>query len=56
MPKQKEAHRCKRTGKVRHGIKAPKWKEVSEYVAELIKSDHTTTDGGNVVAMRGKNQ
>lgn len=38
LPASKEAHRCKRVGKVRRGIKAPAWQELPDHYLEEIKA------------------
>lgn len=52
LPKAKESHRCKRTGKVRHGIKAPEWKPVPDYISETVTDNNQVSDD-KVVQMRG---
>lgn len=50
-PKPRESHRCKRLGKVRHGVKAPEWKDVPEYVLEAVQHMITKADDTNVIPM-----
>lgn len=50
LPQANEMHMCRRTGRKQHGVEAPKWGDVPEYLLEVIHAE--PADPAKVVPIR----
>lgn len=53
LAQPKETHKCHRTGRAQHGVLAPKWESVPDYMLEVIHAQPPKPDD-KVVPMRPK--